>query len=334
MQALRALVSPERKKPRTEEAVSLADSDEEEMYAASAHDEILEVNSDYDSDDEEQPAWARKQEKRMLKRLTEIMITNMQEVKNDVAQLKLQVNLAVAISEDAMKNTEDLSCKIKEIEKQYVTPEMLTAKIEEAIRKIREEFAKIPRVQSASAYPPNQPHKDGGEDVEKLTRTVVIGGFAQDSDRDDVTSLIEKHVISETDEAVEEIYAYTFGSFIRFVSIDGMRTFLRKFGARPRPNVGGTTLWATQSKNPGERRKSKHLGKHKRVLIEVGLAKSDGIKIDYRRGILMVKRVRVAEWKGDGEDGSLELHEENLKKVGIDVGKTVLQNAVHELLSQ
>ena len=58
------------------------------------------------------------------------------------------------------------------------------------------------------------------------------------------------------------------------------------------------------------------------------------IKIDHRRGILMVKRVRVAEWKGDGEDGSLELHEENLKKVGIDVGKTVLQNAVHELLSQ
>ena len=106
---------------------------------------------------------------------------------------------------------------------------------------------------------------------------MVIGGFAQDSDRDDVTSLIEKHVISETDEAVEEIYAYTFGSigFIRFVSIDSMRTFLKKFGARPRPNVGGTTLWATQSKNPGERRKSKHLGKHKRVLIEVGLAKSD-----------------------------------------------------------
>ena len=85
--------------------------------------------------------WARKQEKRMLKRLTEIMITNMQEVKNDVAQLKLQVNLAVAISEDAMKNTEDLSCKIKEIEKQYVTPEMLTANIEEAFRKVREEFA-------------------------------------------------------------------------------------------------------------------------------------------------------------------------------------------------
>ena len=48
----------------------------------------------------------------------------------------------------------------------------------------------------------------------------------------------------------------------------------------------------------------------------------------------MVKRVRVAEWQGEGEGGHVEMNNEQLKKVGIDVGSTVLQSAVQELLSQ
>ena len=57
-------------------------------------------------------------------------------------------------------------------------------------------------------------------------------------------------------------------------------------------------------------------------------------RIDYHRGILMVKRVRVAEWLGDGAEGRVEMNDENLKKVGIEVGSTALQNAVKELLSE
>ena len=69
-------------------------------------------------------------------------------------------------------------------------------------------------------------------------------------------------------------------------------------------------------------------------MIEVGLAKSEDIRIDYRRGILMVKRVRAAEWRGEGENGYVHIYKENLKKIGIDVGKTALQKAVEELLSE
>ena len=47
---------------------------------------------------------------------------------------------------------------------------------------------------------------------------------------------------------------------------------------------------------------------------------------------------RASEWSsavdGNGDDGNLELREDQLKKVGIDVDKTVLQNAVNELLSE
>ena len=48
----------------------------------------------------------------------------------------------------------------------------------------------------------------------------------------------------------------------------------------------------------------------------------------------MIKRLRVAEWKGEGDDGHLELNDETLRKVGINVGTSALKNAVEELLSE
>ena len=69
-------------------------------------------------------------------------------------------------------------------------------------------------------------------------------------------------------------------------------------------------------------------------MIEVGLLKADDIKIDYRRGVLIAKRQRIAEWQGEGSDGHVQLNEENKKKNVIDVGANALHNAVKELLSQ
>ena len=89
-----------------------------------------------------------------------------------------------------------------------------------------------------------------------------------------------------------------------------------------------------ESSGEEEGEAAKYLGKHKRVLIEVGLAIAGDIKIDYRRGMLMVKRIRMAEWKGEGDDGHVEINEEALTKVGITVDATALQNAVEELLSK
>ena len=66
----------------------------------------------------------------------------------------------------------------------------------------------------------------------------------------------------------------------------------------------------------------------------LNLAAEDDIKIDYRRCILMIKRRRVGEWKGEGDDGRLELNDEALKKGGINVGTAALQKAAEEPLSE
>ena len=263
------------------------------------------------------------------------MTDHMQDVLKDVAQMKLQVNLAVATADAAKVKAQELEIKVKQLTEQKFTMADVEQKIEEAIMKIKIEIENRPRMKSSNVSGASRSNH-GEIDEAKAARTMVIGGFMPDSEKGEVMAMIEKHVIAENDKTVEEIYAYSFGSigFVRFVSADNMREFLKSFGSKPRPKVDDKNIWATASKSPGERRKAKHLGKHKRVLIEVGLAGADEIKIDYRRGILMVKRNRVAEWQGDGIDGHVELHEDNLKKVGIDVGATVLKNAVEELLSQ
>ena len=282
--------------------------------------------------DEEQHAWARRQEHRMMKHLTNIVTHGLTEVKQDIAQIKLQVNMAVATADEALDKTRELSVKLGAFDEQRVTLEAVSQKIEEAIQKLKVELEVRPR-QLSTAVSGYSRHDHNSDEMEKLALAMVVGSFAQNSERNVVKALIEKHVIAEADETVEEIFAYAFGSigFVRFKTTDHMKEFLKKFGTSTKPKINGKNLWTIATKSPDERKKAKHIGKYKRVLIEVGLASADDIKIDYRRGVLMVKRLRVGEWKGEGAEGQLELNEEHLKKVGIE---TVLQNAVTELLSQ
>jgi hypothetical protein len=329
MEALRYLMSPERKKSRKDdEVVEAPESDEEEMYEASA------IEIDEESDDE-QPQWARRQEQRMVEHLTKMISNSFQAVRQDIDEVKQQVSHAVTTANEAMETTRALSTKVVELEKQSVAMETLDQKIRDAIDKIKVEMGRTP---THPVHVPAQTRRFNNDDdtTEKMTRTMVVGGFKQDSERSEVIALIGKHIIDELEDTVDEIYAYGFGSigFVRFKNAANMRDFLKKFGAKPKPQVEGKNLWATVSKSPEERNKAKHIGKYKRVLIEVGLAKVEDIKIDYRRGILMVKRIRVAEWRGEGANGCVHVDEENLKKVGIDVGKTALQKAVEELLSE
>ena len=338
-----ALMSPDRKRSKTAGgAVAIPESDEEEMYEASAiqdedeyvdSDEGLEVEA-LSEEDDAQPEWARKQEERMLQRFAKMMTGHMEQVQADIVQAKTQASLAVAIAEEAMAKVQEVSVKVSALDEQHISLETMNKKIEEAMEKLKTEL-QFPKLPMSPAFSPGQ-QQAVTDDTDKLMRTMVLGSFPQDSERDAVIDLINKHVISDKDGTVDEIYAYAFGSigFVRFKTSEQMREFLRKFGNDPKPQVEGKGLWATASKSPEERKKAKYLGKHKRVLIEVGLAIAGDIKIDYRRGMLMVKRIRVAEWKGEGDEGHVEINEEALTKIGITVGATALQNAVEELLSK
>ena len=111
-----------------------------------------------------------------------------------------------------------------------------------------------------------------------------------------------------------------------------MHEFIRNFNKQPKLNIDGKTLWVSSSKSPEERARGQKLGKYKKVIIEVGLAAPEQVRVDYRRGILLVRRVRVGEWKGEGDEAKLELTEARLTEAGIQVGAEALHEAVTEAL--
>ena len=143
---------------------------------------------------------------------------------------------------------------------------------------------------------------------------------------------INDKIINETHAKVDEIYAYMFGSvgFVKCKTKDAMQTFLGDIGNKQRPKVGDKQVWASASKTPEERKKCKTLSKYKRVLIEVGLAKSEEVRVDYTRGFLMIKRMQVGIWHPEGR---LDVRAEKLAEAGIEVPVKKLEDAVKEMMA-
>ena len=138
---------------------------------------------------------------------------------------------------------------------------------------------------------------------------------------------------------IDEIYAYTFGSvgFVRFATRDAMFAFLKQMGTKEKPQINGRSLWISSSKSPEERAKSKNLSKFKKVLLDTELAKPEAVKVDYKRGIVLVHKNgdwkhRVAEWKQTEDGDKLIINPDVLRQVGIIVEPDKIYDAVAELL--
>ena len=111
-----------------------------------------------------------------------------------------------------------------------------------------------------------------------------------------------------------------------------MFQFLKQIDKKTKPQIAGRNVWISSSKSPEERTKAKNLSKLKKVLLDTDLAKPEDVKVDYKRGIVFIDKLRAAEWKNTAEGDKLILNEEIMKRVGIDVEPSKLYDAVADLL--
>ena len=328
MQALKSYLTPQRKKARLESETDLdADSD---MSEADVDGEDKQKTQESTDQSEPEPDWVQRQDANIQKILAtpESMKATYSGVQSDLAQVKLQAGLAQSVAEDAMDRITELEDRITLIEENSVSK----AKVEEMID--------IALAKGGAWTPLPGPNAAGKvhtmtSDDEKHSRTVVVGGFPQDSSRDHVVKSISDIAVKNM-QGVDEIYAFRYGSvgFIRFDDKETMFRFLKDINAKPKLQVDGKSLWFSVSKSPDERRKGRILSKYKRVFLEVDVVAKEDIRIGYRRGIIMIKNVRIGEWSGDGATGRVALHQGKLKDVGIDVDVKKVDDAVKELLSE
>jgi hypothetical protein len=243
--------------------------------------------------------------------------------------MKLQASMAQAAAAEARDIAINVEDRMKSFEADLLQRADVQKMIDEAIAGLKAATAGtlLGSIPLAHATVTNTSQTD------KMSRTAVVGGFGPDTPKDQVIEYLKKHIVKDV-AGIEEAYAYSFGNvgFVRFSSIDALFQFLKKMNSKDKPQINGRSVWISTSKSPEERTKSKHLSKFKRVLLDTGLAEADSVKIDYKRGIVFVKGVRVAEWKTNAHEDKLVINDVLLKQAGIKVEASKLYDAHAELL--
>ena len=301
MEALRAYLTPNAKKRRTQE-------ENDELSDVESVDENAKDSQEWE------PSWAK-----AMKCMMSSMQNDLAEIKTDIQQAKFQADIAQSIAEEAMDKISELEVKVQQIEVCY-------AKVDDVKKMIEDAMQNMSKAPVTECFP-----SDSGD---KYSKTLVLGGFRRDSDKKDIEDFINKNIVKSGEKGVEEVYAYRLGSigFVRFEQAGKMWDFLREFNKQPKPRCNDKDIWATISKTPEERKKGKYLSKSKRVLIEVGLADASNIFVDYNHGALVVNKVRVAEWQESEQ--KLRFAQTKLTEASITVEHQKLTDAIDDLLQQ
>ena len=318
MQALRMYLTPQAKKQRVS-----GDTDED----IEEDDDISGMGAEDSYSGGEMSEWLQEQ-KEMKVMMTKMMSmiesiqANTSELKDDVANLKLQVNMAQSTAEEALEISGHFEERMTEIEDKLLDKQCIQNMIDESIAKQLQQTM-ICRVPTTNTNNPGANSED-----DKFSRMVVVGGFGENTEKKEVVNFINEKFLKD----IKGVDAYTFGSvgFIRFVSKDAMWEFVKMYQNNAKPQINGKDLWVSTSKSPADRKKAKYLGKFKRVLIEVGLANPQNIRINYRRGIAYVQKIRVAEWMSATE--KLGIDQPGLTETGVIVDVKKVEDAVEELV--
>ena len=202
--------------------------------------------------------------------------------------------------------------------------------IDESLRRAEQLASVASRSSRPSPVPREYSQQVEGED--RFGKTLVFGGFGRDTPRQDITKFIDQNIKSSDYTGVDEIYAYAFGSigFVRFTNKNDMWKFLNEYRNRGKALCCDREIWASISRSPEERKKGAILSKYKKMLIEATIADAADIQVDYRNGIIQVKRVKIGKWSAT--EAKMELDAEKLKEAGVQVEPEKLVAAVSELL--
>ena len=227
MQVLRNLVSPERKRAKTE--YTLDDSDVE-----------LEEESDTEKNlKEDVPKWATEQ-KQMITKMVDMMTdmkNNIGTIKEEVAQIRFQAGVAQAVAEKAREKMEDVETRVFEkiaaLEAQIPSVATIQNMIDETLRQTNHEVPKQYRQQTTKSS-----LLVHGTNEEKFSRIIVVGGFEHDMPKRNIIEFMNKSILKDA-VGIDEAFAYNFGSdgFVRFHTRDDMLKFIKDFAAKDKPLV-------------------------------------------------------------------------------------------------
>ena len=247
--------------------------------------------------------------------------------KEEAVEANVHAGLAHGASEEAATIASQLKTKVAEVAAALVKREEVGKMVQEAVEKLPIIGMSAPASRTAAAA-----RLPGGQ-TEKFARTIGVGGFEMDSQKEIVEADLTELLKGVT--GVQEIYAYRRGSigFARFLSADDTWAYLKKVNVQglERPTIRGMPIWISASRTPEDWKKRRLFYSCKLVLVEAGVAKEEDVKYELKRGFLWIGRHRVAEWRPEEE--KLEWIIPALRSAGVDVDSRNLDDAVKEKMS-
>ena len=137
-----------------------------------------------------------------------------------------------------------------------------------------------------------------------LRRTIVVGGFPEDTRRNDIEDCLRR-LVKDWGQRVEHLFTpFKRGriGFIRFMCTDDMWVFMKNRSNLQKPTFGNSTLWIGVEKSKPEQDAAKRTSCAVRVIRNLlnmsaeQLASPEYLEIDYRRSIIWVQQLRAIEW--------------------------------------
>ena len=187
---------------------------------------------------------------------------------------------------------------------------------------------------SRSWAPPSG--KETDEREEKIKRTVVVGGFPQDTKRDSITTKMSE-IIADAKGVQEKPYTLnkraTIG-FVRFDSVESKSAFLQGIREKKdRPKYGPNSLFIGPERSTADRQKARPLTKIKNMLKDKGM-EQEKIEIDFRMGAIWVdgedQRIGEWEWNYSGHS-TFKVNADAINRLHIDLSGEEVKAQVDKL---
>ena len=191
MEALRSYLTPNAKKARTSELEG------DELSADGSEAEMEEI------DEMEEPPWWAAQQLKLMSEMKDMMSSfasmqdDVKDIKDELEHVKLQSSLAQSTAQEAVDIATNVEDRVKALEDDVAG----CVKLHDVQKLVDEAFAKLKStlVESTSVIraTPQKSNMQDSQLEDKFGRTVVVGGFAQDTPKAEIVEFLNSNVLKD-----------------------------------------------------------------------------------------------------------------------------------------
>ena len=258
------------------------------------------------------PEWFKQFERRQNKKFEKITkeFNHMRKMIKEVRQNAEEAKEAAA---EAKERCGDLEVELhnlrEDVEGLYVTKEelqhtveiMVAAEVQEALEKLRGEGMNI----EAGKMGKEGQEEEGSEGDEKRELQVIVGGFKEETEEDEIVRAIEGFLAEGTRRhKVNKVFTFSDPARVGVIQFDTEASkigFYKKIRNVSKQVSDNLKLWFTNNRTYKQRLRDKTLGRIKHWLIEKKGCDPEDVRIAWKNGSVSVTNKKVA-WVRDNSE--------------------------------